>query len=198
MSFVRPPLSCVFRTTPGDHSQPLHVLAPFFQIFLGHLELRCRSFDRTVVCVPHGPRGTQLAIHLLAHTHALVLHAWQFVWHGRFCFVLCCGSTHALEPSQGRDRHQDDIRCRVAFLASVAAPAATFEKDSAAAYLPHQARQMGDGKMGERGRLWRSGPASAAPAMGIRTHKHLPKGPTEGGALGYGLLGPQITQPLGA
>ena len=104
----------------------------------------------------------------------------------------------SLEPSQGWDRHQDDIRCRVAFRASVAAPAATFEKDSAAAYLPHQARQMGDGKMGERGRLWRSGPASAAPAMGIRTHKHLPKGPAEGGALGDGLLGPQIPQALGA
>ena len=163
------------------------------------MELRCRSFDRHCrVCVPHDPRGTQPAIHLLAHTHTLVLHAWQFVWHGRFCFVLCCGSTHALEPSQGRDRHQDDIRCRVAFLASVAAPAATFEKDSAAAYLPHQARQMGDGKMGERGRLWRSGPASAAPAMGIRTHKHLPKGPAEGGALwAFGSPNPPTLGGLG-
>ena len=68
----------------------------------------------TVVCVPHGAREdsqpyTCLHTHTYTHAgvHILSMIAWQFVWHGCFCFVLCCGSTHALEPSQGRDRHQD-------------------------------------------------------------------------------------------
>ena len=49
---------------------------------------------------------------------------------------------------------------------------------------------MGGGKMGGRGRFWRSGPVSEAPPMGIRTPQPLPEGPAEGGALGEGPLGP--------
>ncbi len=49
---------------------------------------------------------------------------------------------------------------------------------------------MGGGKMGGRGRFWRSGPVSEAPPMGIRTPQLLPKGPSFGGAPGEGLRGP--------
>ncbi len=43
---------------------------------------------------------------------------------------------------------------------------------------------------GGRGRFWRSGPVSEAPARGVRTQKPLPKGLAFGGALGEGLVGP--------
>ncbi len=49
---------------------------------------------------------------------------------------------------------------------------------------------MGGGGVGGRGRFWRSGPVSEAPAMGIRTQRPLPKTLSEGGGLGEGLLGP--------
>ncbi len=49
---------------------------------------------------------------------------------------------------------------------------------------------MGGGNMGGRGRIWRSGPVSEAPPMGIRTQKPVSKNPAFGGALGERLLGP--------
>lgn len=65
----------------------------------------------TVVCVPHGAReDSQPYTYLYTHMHLCrreytSMIAVKFVRLGCFCFVLCCGSTHALAPSQGRDRH---------------------------------------------------------------------------------------------
>lgn len=54
--------------------------------------------------------------------------------------------------------------------------------------------QMGGGKMGGRGRFWRSGPVSEVPAMGIGTQSPLPEGPAFGGALGEDFWGPYAPQ----
>ena len=46
---------------------------------------------------------------------------------------------------------------------------------------------MGGGKMGGRGRFWRSGPVSEAPPVGIRTPQPLPlRAPPSAGPLGRG------------
>jgi hypothetical protein len=49
---------------------------------------------------------------------------------------------------------------------------------------------MGGGNMGGRGLLWRSGPVSEAPPMGIRTPQPPPQGPRLRRGLGEGRLGP--------
>ncbi len=51
--------------------------------------------------------------------------------------------------------------------------------------------QIVGGKMGCRGRFWRSGPVCEDPAMGIRAENNLPnRAPPSAGPLGKGFLGP--------
>ena len=60
----------------------------FFQIFLGHLELRCRSFDRLLYCRVCSARrpGRQPAIHVLAHTH---IHSCRRAYTLNDCLAIC-------------------------------------------------------------------------------------------------------------